>query len=74
MRTIFYFIITCLISTGTLFAALNAKNPLPGYAVAFGLWAFFLWGYNKRSRKKAEKRHRKKLFEQYMRSRFGDRN
>ena len=67
MKTAIYFIITCFISTGALLGATNAKNPFPAFAVAFGIWALFLWGYNRRSKKQAERRNRERLFEEYMR-------
>lgn len=67
MKTVIYFIITCFISTGALLGATNAKNPFPAFAIAFGIWALFLWGYNRRSKKQAERRNRERLFEEYMR-------
>jgi len=67
MKTAIYFIITCFISTGALLGATNAKNPFPAFAIAFGIWALFLWGYNRRSKKEAERRNRERLFEEYMR-------
>jgi len=67
MKTVIYFIITCFISTGALLGATNAKNPFPAFAIAFGIWALFLWGYNRRSKKEAERRNRERLFEEYMR-------
>ena len=70
MKTAIYFIITCFISTGALLGETNAKNPFPAFAIAFGIWALFLWGYNRRSKKEAERRNREKLFEQFMRDRF----
>jgi len=67
MKTAIYFIITCFISTGALLGATNAKNPFPLFGIAFGIWALFLWGYNRRSKKEAERRNRERLFEEYMR-------
>ena len=67
MKTALYFIITCFISTGALLGATNAKNPFTAFAVAFGIWILFLWGYNRRSKKEAERRNRERLFEDYMR-------
>ncbi len=74
MKTIVYFIITCCISTGAFFAATNMKNPFPAFAVAFGIWAFFFWGWNRRTKKLNDKRSREKLFENYMRSTLNNRN
>ncbi len=74
MKTAFYFIVTCLISTGALLGALHTKNPFPAFAVSFGIWALFLWGYNKRSKKEAQKRSREQLFENYMRSKYRNPN
>jgi hypothetical protein len=73
MKTFVYFIITCLISTGALLGATHARNPFPAFGIAFGIWALFLWGYNRRAKKAAQKRHREQLFENYMRSK-SDRN
>ncbi|MGY3212418.1 hypothetical protein [Mucilaginibacter sp. HD30] len=70
MKTAFYFIATCFISTFAFFGALAAKNPFPCFAVAFGIWTLFLWGYNKRSKKEAEKRFREQLFSEYMRAKM----
>ena len=67
MKTAIYFIITCFISTGALLGATNAKNPFPAFGIAFGIWILFLWGYNRRSKKEAERRNRERLFEEYMR-------
>jgi len=68
MKTFLYFVFTCLVSTGALLGALNARNPFPAFAVAFGIWALFLWGCSRRSKKEAERRSREQLFEDYMRS------
>jgi hypothetical protein len=67
MKTIVYFIFTCFISTGCMFGALNAHNPFPFFAVAFGIWGLFLYGCKKRSERKAEQRRRERLLETYMR-------
>jgi len=67
MKTAIYFIITCFISTGALLGATNAKNPFPAFAIAFGIWALFLWGYNRRSKKEVERRNRERIFEEYLR-------
>lgn len=73
MKTAIYFIITCFISTGALLGATNAKNPFPAFAIAFGIWVMFLWGYNRRSKKEAERRNREKLFEDYIREQMRNR-
>ncbi len=73
MKTALYFIITCFISTGALLGATNAKNPFTAFAVAFGIWILFLWGYNRRSKKEAERRNRERLFEDYMREQMRNR-
>ena len=67
MKTIIYFICTCFISTGCMFGALNAPNPFPLFAVAFGIWALFIWGCYKRMKRKAEQNNRERLLESYMR-------
>jgi hypothetical protein len=67
MKTAIYFIITCFISTGALLGATNAKNPFPAFAIAFGIWILFLWGYNRRSKKEAERRNRERMFEEHLR-------
>ena len=70
MKTVVYFILTCFISTGAFFAAMNLKNPWPAFAVAFGIWALFFWGWNRRVRKQAAQRCRERQFQEYMRSKL----
>ena len=67
MKTAFYLICTCFISTGAFMAALNLKNAFPAFAVAFGIWALFIWGYGKRLKRASEKRDGERLFRDYMR-------
>jgi hypothetical protein len=73
MKTVLYFIITCFISTGALLGATNAKNPFPAFAIAFGIWILFLWGYNRRSKKEAERRNRERMFEEHLRQQMRNR-
>jgi hypothetical protein len=68
MKTFVSFIITLLISTGCLLGAMNMRNPFPLFGVAFGIWGVFIWRYNCRAKKQAERRSREQLFENYMRS------
>lgn len=68
MKTAIYFIATCLISTFAFFGAVGAQNPFPCFAVAFSIWALFIWGWNKRAKKAADKRFNEQLFNEYMRS------
>jgi len=68
MKTIFYFIASCFISTFAFWGALVARNPFPLYGVGFGIWALFIWGYNQRSKKEADKRFHERMFQDYMRS------
>ena len=70
MKTVVYFILTCFISTGAFFAATNLKNPWPAFAVAFGIWAIFFWGWHRRVKKQAERRSQEQLFAGYMRSKI----
>lgn len=56
MKTFIYLICTCFISTGAYFASLNGHQMLLGIGVAFGVWAWFLWGCDRRSRKAADRR------------------
>jgi hypothetical protein len=67
MKIFIYFVITCFISTGALLGALNAKNPFLAYTIAFGIWAVFLWGYNRYAKKRSEKNQMERLFRDYMR-------
>lgn len=73
MKTILYFIGTLLISAGCLLGAMNIKNPFPLFAVAFGIWVLFIWRYHWHAKKKAARRSREQLFENYMRSSRGER-
>jgi hypothetical protein len=43
MKTTLFFIFTCLVSTGAMLGALHEKNPFPNFAVALGIWLFFIW-------------------------------
>lgn len=56
MKTFIYLICTCFISTGVYFATLNSHHLPYGIAIAIGVWAWFLWGWDRRSRKAAERR------------------
>lgn len=73
MKTFLYFIGTCFISNFAFWGALSAKNPFPALAIAFGIWALFLWGCDRRSRKAREQRYREKLLEEYIRMMMRDR-
>ena len=53
MKTIVFFIITLCISCGCLIAATNTKASFPLFAVAFGIWFVFFWGWNRRLKKQA---------------------
>lgn len=68
MKIAFFFIATCFISTFALFGALGAKNPFPLFGVAFGIWALFLWGCSRRSKREASKRFHERMFSEYQRS------
>jgi hypothetical protein len=68
IKNIFYFILTACISTFAFWGGLGAKNPLPLYAVGFGLWALFIWGYNNRVKKEAARKFNERMFAEYMRS------
>ena len=74
MKTIIYFILTCFISTGAFLAATNMKNPWPAFTVAFGSWALFFWGWNRRLKKQAGRRSKERLFEDFLRSNLRQRN
>jgi hypothetical protein len=70
MKIFIYFIVTLLISAGCLLGATNARNPLPLFGVAFGIWVLFYWRYRMHTKKEAASRAREQLFENYMRSRM----
>lgn len=69
MKNLVHFIFTILISTFALFGALaNKTNTWPCFAIAFGVWAVFLWRYNVRSKRAEMKRHLNEYqFREYMR-------
>ncbi|MBT2560142.1 hypothetical protein J7E50_02765 [Pedobacter sp. ISL-68] len=67
MKTVVYFIFTCFISTGAMLGALNMKNPFPLFAIAFGIWALFLWGCDRRAKKAAHKRTMERAFQDFVR-------
>jgi len=68
MKTLVYFILTCFVSTGAFFAATNLKNPWPAFAVAFGIWSLFFWGWYSRLRRETQRRDRERMFNDFMRS------
>ena len=68
MKTAVYLIFTCFISTGAFIGALYSKTPFLLYAVGFGIWALFLWGFNRRMKKNAERRDRERYFNDFMRA------
>jgi hypothetical protein len=68
MKTAIYLVITCLISTGCFMATTNMENPFPAFGAGFGIWLLFIWGYNKRSRKAAQRKFQEHMFQQHMRS------
>lgn len=70
MKTFIYLIFTCFISTGAFYGALNLTNPFPLYGVAFGVWALFLWGLNRRMKKDAARRFHQRMFDLHMRSNY----
>lgn len=69
MKNFVHFIFTCLVSTFGFFGALSMKhNPWPGFAVAFGIWAIFLWRYAVRSkREEMKRRYNEHMFREFMR-------
>lgn len=68
MKATIYLLLTCLISFGSLYAAIHMSNPSAAYGLAFGIWGLFIWGYTKHARKVANKRFRERIFEEYMRN------
>ena len=68
MKTFVYLAFTCFISTGAFMGALTSKNPLLLYAVGFGIWALFIWGWSRRMKKNDERREMERQFSEFMRS------
>jgi hypothetical protein len=68
MKNVIYFLLTCFISTMAFMSALGSKYPFLLYAVGFGAWALFLWGYSKRSKRNGSRRSGEQLFQEYMRT------
>jgi hypothetical protein len=68
MKTTFFFIATCFISTFAFFGALGAKNPFPLFGVAFGIWVLFIWGCSRRSKRETARRFHERMFTDYQRS------
>ena len=73
MKTAFYFICTCFISTGFYMAAISSKNPTYGIIAGLAVWAWFVWGCDRRAKKTAAKRERERLFDEYLRRRSDNR-
>ncbi|WP_166333095.1 hypothetical protein [Sphingobacterium chungjuense] len=51
MKTLLRLILTSIISTVGLFAALSMKEPWIGYAIAFCAWLLFIWTITSGSRR-----------------------
>ncbi|MBL4675885.1 MAG: hypothetical protein JKY70_06740 [Mucilaginibacter sp.] len=58
MKTFIYFIATCFLATGIYFGSLNGSQPAIGIILALLLWAWFVWGYDVRSKKGATRKNR----------------
>ena len=67
MKTVVYFLFTCFISIGCFYGALYSQTPFLLYAVGFGIWVLFIWGYIRRSKKSAERRHMERNFQDFLR-------
>ena len=52
MKTFLLLILTAFIATGAMFAGLNQHEPLLGYAIGMGAWAFFFWCWHRRGKRK----------------------
>lgn len=72
MKTVFFFILTCLVSTGAMLGALHQENPYPNFAIAFGSWVLFVWIQNKRSGKRNRQQNAEQQFREYMRNKFNN--
>ncbi|MES2111890.1 MAG: hypothetical protein V4577_24245 [Bacteroidota bacterium] len=72
MKTTLFFIFTCLVSTGAMLGALHEKNPFPNFAVAFGIWIFFIWVRGRRSRKRNRQNIGEQQFRDYMRAKYNN--
>jgi len=67
MKTFVYFIATLCISCGCLIAATNTQHPWALFVAAFGLWAVFFRGWNRRLKKQEAQRAMERQFREYMR-------
>lgn len=76
MKNFLHLIFTCFVSTFALWGALaNKNNPWPCFAIAFGIWAIFLWRLNARAKRSAmKKRYDEYQFREYMRGKAYQRN
>lgn len=68
MKTAIYLILTCLVSAGSFLGAATMANPFPALGAGAGVWLLFLWSYQKRSRKAAQRKFQEHMFQQHMRS------
>lgn len=66
MKTFFYLCITAIIGTGAFLSALSLSNPLPAYAVGFGVWILFFWGVAKRSQEASRRRYREQQYDEWL--------
>ena len=70
MRTFLFFIFTCLVSTGAMLGALHEKNPFPNFALAFGIWVFFVWVQTRRAKKRNRQQNGEQQFREFMRTKY----
>lgn len=66
MRTFLLFLVVTMLSTGILLGALSMKSAvIPGLGV-FGLWCLFIWYLGSRSSKRAKRKQREQLFDEWL--------
>lgn len=68
MKTLIYFLITSIISTGALLSALTMSNQFIGQTISLAVWILFFWGLSRRSKQAAKRKEREKLFNEWVNS------
>jgi hypothetical protein len=70
MKTFLFFIFACLVSTGAMLSALHETNPFSNFALAFGIWVFFVWVQGRRARKRSRQQNGEQQFREFMRTKY----
>jgi hypothetical protein len=69
MKIILSLIAPAILTTGLLLASKNFGKPSVWLIIGIGMWAFFIWNYNRISKKAAKRKYMEGLFSMHWRNR-----